>query len=67
VTGVAGPDGGTEEKPVGLVYLHAVGPEGELGAEFSLPGDREAIRRRSAVSALHLVRRLLLRSRHTPV
>jgi nicotinamide-nucleotide amidase len=63
VTGVAGPGGGTPEKPVGLVCLHAVGPRGELGSEFDLPGDREAIRRRSAVSALHLLRRLLLQSR----
>ena len=64
VTGVAGPGGGTEEKPVGLVYLHAAGPEGELAATFDLPGDREAIRGRSAVSALHLVRRLLTQNRH---
>ena len=64
VTGVAGPGGGTEEKPVGLVYLHAAGPDGERAATFDLPGDRAAIRGRSAVSALHLVRRLLTQSRH---
>jgi len=64
VTGVAGPGGGTEEKPVGLVYLHAAGPDGELAATFDLPGDRDAIRGRSAVSALHLVRRLLTQKRH---
>jgi competence/damage-inducible protein CinA-like protein len=63
VTGIAGPSGGTPEKPVGLVYLHASGPDGELATEFNLPGDREAIRRRAAVSALHLVRRLLSQSR----
>jgi len=62
VTGVAGPGGGTPEKPVGLVYLHAEGPEGEAGREFSFPGDRAAIRVRSAVGALHLVRRLLTRN-----
>ena len=67
VTGVAGPGGGTAEKPVGLVYLHAAGPDGELSAEFDLPGDRDAIRGRSAVSALHLVRRLLTQSRHRHV
>ena len=38
VTGVAGPGGGTPEKPVGLVYLHAEGPDGGLGRELSLPG-----------------------------
>jgi len=67
VTGVAGPDGGTDDKPVGLVYIHAVGPDGELGTDFSLPGDRESIRRRATVSSLHLVRRLLTQSRHDPV
>ena len=64
VTGVAGPGGGTEEKPVGLVFLHASGPDGELASRFDLPGSREAIRGRSAVAALHLVRRLLTQSRH---
>jgi nicotinamide-nucleotide amidase len=59
VTGIAGPDGGTEEKPVGLVYLHAEGPSGGLGREFNFPGDRASIRARSAVVALHLVRRLV--------
>ncbi len=62
VTGVAGPGGGTPEKPVGLVYLHAEGPDGSLARRLDLPGDREAIRSRSAVAALHLVRMLLTRS-----
>jgi len=62
VTGVAGPDGGTEEKPVGLVYLHAAGPSGELARRLDFPGDRETIRQRSAVAALHLVRRLVTQS-----
>ena len=67
VTGVAGPGGGTAEKPVGLVYLHAEGPDGGLAREFSFPGDRASIRARSAVGALHLVRRLLTRSRDEAV
>jgi nicotinamide-nucleotide amidase len=67
VTGVAGPGGGTPEKPVGLVYLHAEGPDGGVGREFSFPGDRASIRARSAVGALHLVRRLLTRSRDEAV
>lgn len=62
VTGVAGPGGGTPEKPVGLVYLHAEGRDGGVGRELSFPGDRDSIRARSAVGALHLVRRLLTRS-----
>ena len=67
VTGVAGPGGGTPEKPVGLVYLHAAGPDGELAAGFNLRADRETIRRRAAASALHLVRRLLTQDRHKHV
>jgi nicotinamide-nucleotide amidase len=59
VTGIAGPDGGTPEKPVGLVYLHVETPDGGRGREFSFPGDRASIRARSVVGALHLVRRLL--------
>jgi nicotinamide-nucleotide amidase len=66
VTGIAGPDGGSEEKPVGLVYLHAVGPGGARSADFVFPGDRESIRRRAAVTALHLMRRLLAQSRDRP-
>jgi nicotinamide-nucleotide amidase len=62
VTGIAGPDGGTDEKPVGLVYLHAEGPGGGLGREFSFPGDRASIRARSVAGALHLVLRLLSQS-----
>jgi len=65
VTGVAGPGGGTPEKPVGLVFLHAVGPDGEESRRTDLPGDREMVRGRAAAGALHLVRRLL-ESRHTP-
>ena len=67
VTGIAGPGGGTEEKPVGLVYLHAEGPEGGVARELTFPGDRESIRARSAVTALHLVRRLLTRTRDEAV
>jgi nicotinamide-nucleotide amidase len=59
VTGVAGPDGGTDEKPVGLVFLHASGPMGEEHLRFDFPGDRATIRGRAAVAALHLVRRLV--------
>jgi nicotinamide-nucleotide amidase len=63
VTGIAGPGGGSEEKPVGLVYLHVDGPGGSRSADFVFPGDRRSIRRRATVTALHLVRRLLERSR----
>lgn len=59
VTGVAGPGGGTEEKPVGLVFAHAIGPDGERSVRTELPGDREMIRGRATAASLHLVRRLL--------
>ncbi|HEY6016832.1 MAG TPA: nicotinamide-nucleotide amidohydrolase family protein, partial [Gaiellaceae bacterium] len=62
VTGVAGPGGGSAEKPVGLVFLHAEGPDGGRGLRFEFPGDRDAVRRRAAAAALHLVRRLLSQS-----
>jgi nicotinamide-nucleotide amidase len=63
VTGIAGPDGGTVEKPVGRVHLHATGPDGSLARMLDLPGEREQIRVRAAVTALHLLRALLLGSR----
>jgi nicotinamide-nucleotide amidase len=64
VTGVAGPGGGSPEKPVGLVYLHAEAPEGGRALELTLPGDRAGVRGRAAASALHLVRALLAQNRH---
>jgi nicotinamide-nucleotide amidase len=64
VTGIAGPGGGTAEKPVGLVYVHAETPEASHGIEFTYGQDRDSIRRRATVASLHLVRRLLTQSRH---
>jgi nicotinamide-nucleotide amidase len=63
VTGIAGPDGGTPEKPVGRVHIHADGPDGSLTRVLDVPGEREQIRVRAAVTALHLLRALLLGSR----
>jgi nicotinamide-nucleotide amidase len=63
VTGVAGPSGGTPEKPVGRVYLHAAGPDGSLAPMLDLPGERQQIRVRATVTALHLLRALLTGSR----
>jgi nicotinamide-nucleotide amidase len=67
VTGIAGPGGGSAEKPVGLVHFHAAGPGGERAQELVVPGDRDAVRQRSAALALHLVRRLLTQSSHEGV
>jgi nicotinamide-nucleotide amidase len=55
VTGIAGPDGGTPEKPVGLVYLCASGPGSERARDFVITGDRDTVRRRATVAALHLL------------
>jgi competence/damage-inducible protein CinA-like protein len=61
-TGVAGPGGGTEEKPVGLVYVAAETPDASRVLDFNYPADRQAVRSRAAVAGLHLVRRLLAQS-----
>jgi nicotinamide-nucleotide amidase len=63
VTGVAGPGGGTPKKPVGRVHLHAAGPEGSLARMLDLPGEREQVRVRATVTALHLLRALLMGTR----
>ena len=60
VTGVAGPGGGSVEKPVGLVWLSVAGPGGAwLTRSVNLPGGRADVRDRATTVALHLVRRLL--------
>jgi nicotinamide-nucleotide amidase len=60
ITGIAGPDGGTEEKPVGYVCFCAKTASGEmLARDPVLPGARNDVRDRSVVVALHLVRYLL--------
>ncbi|MGH3075505.1 MAG: CinA family protein, partial [Gaiellales bacterium] len=56
VTGIAGPGGGTEEKPVGLVYLHVSSPAGEDARRMDIPGSREAVRGRAQTAALQLLR-----------
>jgi nicotinamide-nucleotide amidase len=59
VTGIAGPGGGSEEKPVGLVWLSVVSPDGEITRSVRLPGGRADVRERAVTVAMHLIRRLL--------
>ncbi|MCB0827556.1 MAG: competence/damage-inducible protein A [Solirubrobacterales bacterium] len=60
VTGIAGPGGGTEEKPVGLVCFNARTAGGESRAVSPvIPGGRRDVRERSALVGMHLLRRLL--------
>ena len=62
ITGVAGPDGGTEGKPVGTVHLAWTGPDGwSEYRKVRLPGDRQAVRERSTQVALEVLRRRLSR------
>ena len=63
VTGIAGPGGGTEEKPVGLVWLSVATADGEpLTRSVNLPGSRADVRDRTTTVAIHLIRRALLHS-----
>lgn len=60
VTGIAGPGGGTDEKPVGLVYIGVSGPDGTTVREYQWKhGDRHQMRLRAAKTALHdLIQRI---------
>ncbi len=60
VTGIAGPGGGTEEKPVGLVYIALADDAHMEHRKLMLPGDRQLIRWRASQAALDLLRRRLI-------
>ena len=60
VTGIAGPDGGTKEKPVGLVYISLSSAHGVKTEEHKFLGNREQIRTKAAQMALDTVRRHLI-------
>ncbi|MHB8958967.1 MAG: CinA family protein [Candidatus Limnocylindrales bacterium] len=55
VTGVAGPDGGSDAKPVGLVYVAVAGGEAPVVQRFAWPHDREGNKRASAEAALRML------------
>ena len=60
ITGIAGPGGGTEEKPVGLVYVSICTEDDHLAYRLQLSGDRDMVRERASMYALDLVRRAVL-------
>jgi len=60
VTGIAGPGGGTPEKPVGLVYIGIADERGAREKAFRFLGDRDQIRQRATQAALDMVRRYFL-------
>jgi nicotinamide-nucleotide amidase len=61
VTGIAGPEGGSEEKPVGLVWLTVAGPaQATMTRSVNLPGGRADVRDRATTVAMHMLRRALL-------
>jgi nicotinamide-nucleotide amidase len=59
VTGIAGPGGGSPEKPVGLVYIAVAAPAGRSTQRFTFSGDRETVRARATAQSLHALRRAL--------
>ena len=63
VSGVAGPSGGTPEKPVGTVWIAAAGPAQTICRQILWPGDREQIRKIATAAALNLLHKLMFPAR----
>lgn len=61
ITGIAGPDGGTDEKPVGLVFISLADKDGPVCKRLNLWGDRRKIRNMTSLHALDLIRRYALK------
>jgi nicotinamide-nucleotide amidase len=59
ITGIAGPEGGSEEKPVGTVFIGVSSPRGDAVRKYRFAGTRKTIRERATQTALDLVRREL--------
>ncbi len=67
LSGVAGPEGGTEEKPVGTVWMAVAGPYGVRSFKGFFPGTRDLVIKRSALAALDLLRKALDAQDRAPV
>jgi len=65
ITGIAGPSGGSEEKPVGTVFIGYASSATSRTVSMRIPGDRYLIRWRSSQAALDLLRRQMIRSSDT--
>jgi nicotinamide-nucleotide amidase len=61
VTGIAGPGGGSPEKPVGTVHIAVASPVETVHRRFSFPGDRQRIRWQASQASLDMVRRVLMK------
>ncbi len=59
-SGIAGPDGGTPDKPVGTVWMAVAGPEGVISVKGNFPGSRDLVIERSSLAALNMLRKSLL-------
>jgi len=61
VTGIAGPEGGTDEKPVGTVFIGFASENNEETHRFQFSGNRQQIQEMTAQTALDLIRKYLLK------
>ena len=60
ITGIAGPGGGSEEKPVGTVFIALASPKGTVSKKYQFSGDRNQIKTLSAYTGIDWVRRYFL-------